>query len=105
MVKRAIAIVVGVTVGALVCFIFGLAVYERPVETNAEACLRGPLVDCVGYEPPVQARLPDAPLVEAAAPCKSWLGADGAGSIKLLSQCLHDARQDTRRRRSIATSS
>ncbi len=109
MVKRAIAIVAGVTIGAVICLAFGLAIYDRPVETTADACLHEPLVDCVRYEAP--ARPLEAAPVATAVPCKSWLGAGGAGSVALLSQCLHETRQgpkrteEMRRKLAIATSS
>ena len=82
MVKRIVAVVVGVV--AVFGIWFGVAklraiAAEQDVIT-VEQCTHDAFVDCVGFEKPEP----------VAAPCKSWLGANG--SVAALSACLHAAR-------------
>lgn len=107
MVKRLIAILIGASAGALVCLIFGFLISNRSQASDGEACSPTDLVECVRFETPVRAVPPEAVRAEIAQPCKGWL--TGHASAALLSQCLHQARderkKDITRKLAIAASS
>ena len=93
MVKRAISIVLGAAAGVALWLVFNAVLMARShAEPGTEGCLREAFVECVGFEKPQPPAI--EPARPIAAPCKGWLSATNAGSVVLLSQCLHQARSD-----------
>lgn len=88
MVKRAIAVVVGVFAGLL--FVHFVEWVRTPSEEDVisvETCVRDKFVDCVALEVPEP----------AVTPCKAWLS--GSTDVAALSRCLHEARRGEDRAR------
>jgi hypothetical protein len=104
MVKRVIAAFAGAIAGALLWFAFNALASAVPdADVTVQACERGPLIDCVRFEAPVEAPRETEAATAVAAPCKGWLGGD-ARSLALLSECLHAARAKDRRPQAVAGS-
>ncbi len=88
MVKRAIAVVVGVFAGLLfVNFVEWIRTPSEEDVISVDTCVRDKFVDCVALEVPEP----------AAMPCKAWLS--GSTDVAALSRCLHEARRGQDRAR------
>lgn len=95
MVKRAIAVLVGVVGGALLWLIFVSGeVITYHEEISVQACLPNKNVDCVA-QPDDELGAPDAGAPgEIAGPCKDWFS-DDKGGVKALSECMQASRRES----------
>lgn len=94
MVKRAIAVLVGVIGGALLWFVFVSGeVITYHEEVSVQACLPVKEIDCVA-QPGGEAGEADgmAP-AGVARPCKDWL-TEADGGIAALSECMQASRRE-----------
>lgn len=92
MVKRVIAIVVGVIGGFLLWLVFvsgHVVTYHE--EVSVQACAPSREIDCVAQPSETEV---DAEPQEVARPCKDWLSGQ-EGGIKALSECMQASRRES----------
>jgi hypothetical protein len=90
MVKRAIAIILGATAGAILWFAFdSVRAAELHADPNSQGCTREQFTACVSFVTPIEEFKPSP----VAQPCKAYLSNTSGASIAALAQCLRAARQ------------
>jgi hypothetical protein len=95
MVKRAIAVLVGVIGGAVLWLVFASGeVLTYHEEISVQACAPDQKIDCVS-QPGEELQEPaEISPGEIARPCKDWLGQEDGG-IAALSECMQASRRES----------